>query len=112
MYGSGIYLFFAFIWHAIKLFLALSLISLTPIIYNYYEGNAFDNIDSGLDTFVIKTTIGNFDYSSMTDTDAASQSMSHKLINVVMDIVGCVVFMFFYFYWEKRSGTICKEIEK
>jgi hypothetical protein len=41
MYGPGIYLFFKFIWDASMLFLALTFISLIPMIYNYVEGNAW-----------------------------------------------------------------------
>lgn len=48
MYGTGIYLFFAFLWEVSKFFIMLSLISVVPIVYNYVEGNAFTYSETSL----------------------------------------------------------------
>ena len=112
MYGSGIYLFFAFVWDATKLFFILSLISLVPIIYNYLSGNALEDRESSLDVYITKTSLGNYQYSTMTGNDIENTSFQHKLINVIADIVACIVFLGFYFFWNKKSEKIQEEIRR
>ena len=77
------------------------------MVYNLVKGNALDNSGTSLKVVAIRTTLGAYEYDA-TDTE----SLQHKLLNVVPDIVSCVVFLVFYFYWERKSNRIIKEIRK
>jgi hypothetical protein len=48
----------------------------------------------------------------MVDADSESKSIAYKIVNVVFDIVGCVIFLAFVLYWEKKSANVEKYISK
>ncbi len=109
MYGPGIYLFFSSIWDMAILFLILSIIGLIPMIYNTVLGTTLIYSGSSLNVVAIRMTLGAHEYTSTSDYNT---SIQHKLVNVISDIVSCVVFLAFYFYQVSKSARINKEIRK
>ena len=108
MYGPGIFLFFTFLWDSSVFFIILSFIGLMPMIYNSVSGDVFLNSATTFAVSVTKTSIGNFTSSN----DSYNASIQHKLFNVIPDIVSCVLFLGFYFYWYNKSNKMMKQIKK
>lgn len=61
---------------------------------------------------ITRTTIGNFQYSALTASNAGSISLQHKYINAGADMLSCAVFIAFFFHWERKSRKIIEEIQK
>lgn len=65
MYGPGIYLFYRFILEASILFLILTTISIMPMVYNFLQGNAYNNSGTSLSVVVTRFSLGNYDYPTL-----------------------------------------------
>lgn len=106
MYGSGIYLFFSFLWEVSVLFLFFTILSIVPITINYLKGMAFSNSEQSLQFYITKASIGNFQYSD--NTLSYEQSIGYKIANAVVDIAMCIFYLIFFLYWEIKSERIVK----
>ncbi len=93
------YLFFSFLKHIAIVFLILTIISIAPIALNIAKGNTFKNSENSLNIILTRTSIGSHKYSIMKVSDAYSQSITYKVVNVVFDILSCLVYLIFCLYW-------------
>ena len=106
------YLFFSFLKHIAIVFLILTIVSIAPIALNIIKGNTFKNSQNSLNIILTRTSIGSHKYSIMKVSDAYSQSITYKVVNVVFDILSCLVYLIFCLYWQKKSKNIEKHISR
>lgn len=106
MYGPGIYLFFNFMKNLVLAFLLMSIIELVPIIYNFFSSNGLTNSTSSASYYIALTTIAAYDSSS------DNQSTRDKYLNTIPDLVVCVIFFIFYFYWLHKSEVLTEKVRK
>ena len=84
-----------------------------PIFYNAQVGSNFSQTGDGFQVFLARMTPGNHRGTSGTATPSeVAESLTHKLFNVIPDMVITVGFFMFYLYWSKKSEIIVSEIKK
>ena len=82
----------------------MSILSLIPVIFNYFSGSTIVGQGSSLAYFFGGTTIGNL-------STASSYSNSFKLVNTIVDMVNTLIFIVFYFFWLKKGSDVASRIK-
>ena len=92
----------------------MSLISILPMVYNYVAGIALSNVSDTLAVYLARLSIGNHKGVAPESATAAivAQSLQHKLINVIPDLVNACLLFIFYLYWHRKSARLVAEIKE
>jgi hypothetical protein len=100
IYGPGIYLFFCFLKSLTVAFFLMSIIELSPIIYNYLNGSALSTMTISINYYFAKTTLA-----ALSPGTSSSQTQD-KLVNVIADMICIFIFICFYFFWLKWGNSL------
>lgn len=72
---------------------------MAPIALNVVKGVTFRNSENSLSVFLTRTSLGSHKYSIMSGTNAYTESITYKIVNVTFDLVNCFIFLVFCLYW-------------
>lgn len=85
-----------------------------PTVYNYVTGTSLENVSSSVQVYLAKLTIGNQEgiAPEYATPEIIQQSLTHKLFNVIPDIINAMLFFAFYLYWDRKSRKLTEEIKQ